>query len=41
MAYTNPETVSYDPAYGYEIAHIVRSGLDRMYGGNHPDANVM
>jgi pyruvate dehydrogenase E1 component len=33
--------VSYDPAYGYEIAHIVRSGLDRMYGGTHPDPNVM
>jgi pyruvate dehydrogenase E1 component len=33
--------VSYDPAYGYEIAHIVRAGLDRMYGGNHPDPNVM
>ncbi|UNK72360.1 pyruvate dehydrogenase (acetyl-transferring), homodimeric type [Microbacterium sp. H1-D42] len=41
LASTNPATVSYDPAYGYEIAHIVRSGLDRMYGGNHPDPNVM
>src|SRR6478736_5143998 len=28
-------------AYGYEIAHIVRSGIERMYGGNHPDPNVM
>ncbi|MBN9185757.1 MAG: pyruvate dehydrogenase (acetyl-transferring), homodimeric type, partial [Microbacterium sp.] len=37
LASTNPATVSYDPAYGYEIAHIVRSGLDRMYGGQHPD----
>ncbi|MBN9186976.1 MAG: pyruvate dehydrogenase (acetyl-transferring), homodimeric type, partial [Microbacterium sp.] len=27
LASTNPATVSYDPAYGYEIAHIVRSGL--------------
>ena len=41
LASTNPATVSYDPAYGYEIAHIVRSGLDRMYGGTHPDPNVM
>jgi pyruvate dehydrogenase E1 component len=28
LASTNPATVSYDPAYGYEIAHIVRSGLE-------------
>ncbi|WP_341974568.1 pyruvate dehydrogenase (acetyl-transferring), homodimeric type [Microbacterium sp. LTA6] len=41
LASTNPATVSYDPAYGYEIAHIVRTGLERMYGGNHPDPNVM
>jgi pyruvate dehydrogenase E1 component len=41
IASTNPAVVSYDPAYGYEIAHIVRGGLERMYGGNHPDPNVM
>lgn len=41
LASTNPATVSYDPAYGYEIAHIVRSGIERMYGGSHPDPNVM
>ncbi|MFD4419891.1 pyruvate dehydrogenase (acetyl-transferring), homodimeric type [Agromyces sp. NPDC058484] len=41
LASTNPAVVSYDPAYGYEIGHIMRSGLDRMYGGNHPDPNVM
>jgi len=41
LASTNPAVVSYDPAYGYEIGHIVRSGLDRMYGGQHPDPNVM
>ncbi|MEL0261038.1 MAG: pyruvate dehydrogenase (acetyl-transferring), homodimeric type, partial [Aquiluna sp.] len=40
-ASTNPAVVAYDPAYGYEIAHIVRSGLERMYGGEHPDPNVM
>jgi len=41
LASTNPAVVSYDPAYGYEIGHIVRSGLERMYGGTHPDPNVM
>ena len=41
LSNTNPAVVSYDPAYGYEIGHIVRSGLERMYGGNHPDPNVM
>ncbi|HWU47399.1 MAG TPA: pyruvate dehydrogenase (acetyl-transferring), homodimeric type [Humibacter sp.] len=41
LASTNPAVVAYDPAYGYEIGHIVRSGLERMYGGNHPDPNVM
>ncbi|QHC66920.1 pyruvate dehydrogenase (acetyl-transferring), homodimeric type [Rathayibacter sp. VKM Ac-2759] len=41
LAATNPAVVSYDPAYGYEIAHIVQSGLDRMYGGKHDDPNVM
>jgi pyruvate dehydrogenase E1 component len=30
--------VHYDPAYAYEIAHIVQNGLQRMYGatGEHP-----
>ncbi len=41
IASTNPAVVSYDPAYGYEISHIVRSGIERMYGGNHPDPNVI
>jgi pyruvate dehydrogenase E1 component len=41
LASTNPAVVSYDPAYGYELAHIVRSGIERMYGGEHPDPNVM
>ncbi len=41
IASTNPAVVSYDPAYGYEISHIVRSGIERMYGGTHPDPNVM
>ncbi len=41
IASTNAAVVSYDPAYGYEIAHIVKAGLERMYGGQHPDPNVM
>ncbi|MGO1775497.1 MAG: transketolase-like TK C-terminal-containing protein, partial [Agrococcus casei] len=32
LASTNPAVVTYDPAYGYEIAHIVQDGLRRMYG---------
>ncbi|MBG6083431.1 pyruvate dehydrogenase (acetyl-transferring), homodimeric type [Zhihengliuella flava] len=41
LASTNPAVVTYDPAYGYEIGHIVRAGLERMYGGEHADPNVM
>ena len=38
LALTNPAVVHYDPAFSYEIAHIVRNGLDRMYGSTdqHP-----
>lgn len=32
LAATNPSVVSYDPAFGYEIAYIVCDGIDRMYG---------
>lgn len=41
LASTNPAVVSYDAAYGYELGHIVRNGIERMYGGQHPDPNVM
>jgi pyruvate dehydrogenase E1 component len=41
LASTNPAVVSYDPAYGYEMGQIVKAGLERMYGGTHPDPNVM
>ncbi len=41
LAATNPAVVTYDPAYTYEIGHIMRDGLQRMYGGTHPDPNVM
>jgi pyruvate dehydrogenase E1 component len=38
LASTNPACVAYDPAYAYEVAHIVESGLNRMYGTSedHP-----
>ncbi|NGO69965.1 pyruvate dehydrogenase (acetyl-transferring), homodimeric type [Streptomyces boncukensis] len=38
LASTNPAAVAYDPAFGFEIAHIVRDGLRRMYGSSpeHP-----
>ena len=32
IAATNPACVHYDPAWAFEIAHIVRDGLRRMYG---------
>ncbi|MGL4172623.1 MAG: pyruvate dehydrogenase (acetyl-transferring), homodimeric type [Actinomycetota bacterium] len=32
LASTNPAVVAYDPAFGYEIGHIVQAGLRRMYG---------
>jgi len=34
LASTNPAVVTYDPAFGYEIGHIMRDGLRRMYGEN-------
>ncbi|MGO4452501.1 pyruvate dehydrogenase (acetyl-transferring), homodimeric type [Arthrobacter sp. RAF14] len=41
LASTNPAVVTYDPAYGYEIAHIFRDGLERMYGPGSEDRNLM
>ncbi|MDP5225593.1 MULTISPECIES: pyruvate dehydrogenase (acetyl-transferring), homodimeric type [Arthrobacter] len=41
LAGTNPAVRAYDPAYGYEIAHIVRHGLEQMYGPDSQDPNVM
>ncbi|MBB5869554.1 pyruvate dehydrogenase E1 component [Allocatelliglobosispora scoriae] len=32
IAATNPAVVTYDPAFGFEIAHIMKDGLRRMYG---------
>ncbi len=43
LAATNPAVVTYDPAYAYEIAHIMKDGLRRMYGEGRPgeDPNVI
>ncbi|GGM18032.1 pyruvate dehydrogenase E1 component [Promicromonospora citrea] len=43
IAGTNTAVVQYDPAYGYEIRHIVRDGIERMYGDGSDgrDQNVM
>ena len=32
LALSNPAVCHYDPAYAYEIAHIMEYGLERMYG---------
>ena len=38
IAQTNPAIVHYDPAWGFEVSHIMQSGLQRMYGSSddHP-----
>jgi len=41
IAATNTGVITFDPAYGYEIGHIIRAGLERMYGGVHQDPNVV
>ena len=41
IAATNTGVITYDPAYGYEIGHIIKAGLERMYGGVHQDPNVV
>ncbi|WOP17847.1 pyruvate dehydrogenase (acetyl-transferring), homodimeric type [Raineyella sp. LH-20] len=37
LASTNPAVVHYDPAFGFEVALIVRDGLRRMYGHDDPE----
>ncbi|MFZ9844965.1 MAG: pyruvate dehydrogenase (acetyl-transferring), homodimeric type [Candidatus Nanopelagicaceae bacterium] len=34
LASTNPAVVAYDPAFAFELGHIVKDGLNRMYGEN-------
>jgi pyruvate dehydrogenase E1 component len=37
LASTVPNILAYDPAYAYELAIIVREGIDRMYGERNED----
>ncbi|WP_082500249.1 pyruvate dehydrogenase (acetyl-transferring), homodimeric type [Nocardioides sp. Leaf285] len=39
LATTNPAIKHYDPAFAYEISHIMQTGLEQMYGSTeeHPD----
>jgi pyruvate dehydrogenase E1 component len=37
LAATNPAVRHYDPAYAYEIAHIMEHGVETMYGPNPQD----
>ncbi|MFC6286781.1 pyruvate dehydrogenase (acetyl-transferring), homodimeric type [Nocardioides sp. GCM10027113] len=39
IAATNPAVVHYDPAFAYEVSHIMQSGLERMYGTGGPEGN--
>ena len=39
LAATNPAVVHYDPAFAYEVSHIMQSGLERMYGTAGPNGN--
>jgi pyruvate dehydrogenase E1 component len=32
LAATNPACVAYDPAFSFELSHIMQDALDRMYG---------
>jgi pyruvate dehydrogenase E1 component len=48
LAATNPGVVAYDPAFGFEVGHITKDGLRRMYGedpgaplGGHRSPDVM
>ena len=43
LASTNPAVRAYDPAFGYEIAHIMKRGLEQMYGetGDGDEKNVI
>ena len=39
LAATNPAVVHYDPAFAYEVSHVMQSGLERMYGTAGPNGN--
>ena len=39
IASTNPGVIHYDPAYAYEIGHIFKDGIVRMYGDGSDGRN--
>ncbi len=39
LASTNPACLAYDPAYAFELSHIVQDALRRMYGKPHDGEN--
>jgi len=41
LAATNAAVITYDPAFGYEIGHIMRAGIERMYGADSVDRNYI
>ncbi len=40
IAGTVPPCQAYDPAFAFEVAAIIQTGIERMYGGAHPDPDV-
>ena len=41
LATTNPAVVHYDPAYAYELSHIMQTGLERMYGAGRRERHLL
>ncbi len=41
IAVTNPAVVHYDPAFAYEVSHIMQSGLERMYGDGRRERHLL
>ena len=41
LAAPNRAVITYDPAYAYEIRHIIRDGINRMYGATSADDDVV
>ncbi len=40
LASSNPAVVHYDPAFGFEVGHIIKEGLRRMYGFGTDDEHL-
>ena len=41
LASTVPAVEAWDPAFAYEVAAIVEHDLHRMYGGEHPEPDII